>query len=479
MAAATSTGPRGQMSAPSSSSVAQGSWSITSDGSRDAPALVPMDEERTAGPSGYSSTFVSSARKRGSWCSSSEDTDIYSVDGDDSSDGSFVSVMSRKAKRRLIKTSSPASTSTVKARSERWPHTILFMPVDPSASLRKLNRQAISNVLEGIAQNEIKEVRLNTRKNVLAVDTTHADTLEKLRMMTEFGDVKVRAVVPMTGTCTAGVIYDIDLAIPNTDLPILIKPAYEGVVIKHISRLGNSRCVKIVFKGDSIPTHVKVGHFRHVVRHFVPKPLQCHKCFKIGHVKGVCANSTVCPRCAEAHTVDTCCATTYRCGNCRGTHEATSKECPRLKKEMGILKEMVRDNSTHREASQKIRRRRRHRRKRSSHGDIHAPLRSTPPSTSSRKPESTRIPPPAKPLSPEDWPVLANARPSEQPSRSLLPVKANAADDEAPTADRQIIPMLRSIVSVIRSLLTSIDTPTARSGLQVLDALSPVLASLQ
>lgn len=472
MATVTSAGPRGQKSTTPRSSVAQGSWPSTSESSRDAPALVPMDEEPTAGPSG------SSSRKRGSWCTSGEDTDIYSVTGDDSSDDSFVSVRSRKAKRRLIKASSPASTSTMKAGSERWPHTILFMPVDPSVSLRVLNRQAISAVLEGIAPNEIKEVRLNTRKNVLAVDTIRADTLEKLRPMTELGSVKVRPVVPIDGTCTAGVIYDIDLAIPNTDLPILIKPAYEGVIITQVCRLGNSRCVKIVFKGDSIPTHVKVGHFRHVVRQFVPKPLQCHKCFKIGHVKGVCVNSAVCPRCAESHTVDTCCATTFRCSNCQGTHEATSKECPRLKNEVDILKQMVRDNSTHREASTKIRRRRRHRRKRSSHGGGRTPFEPTT-STSSRKPDSTRRPPTTKPLPPEDWPALTSTRTSKQPPRSVLPSKPDSVVDEASKIDRQIVPMLRSIVSVIRGLLTSIDTPSARSGLQVLDALCPVLASLE
>ncbi|KAL1443476.1 hypothetical protein MTO96_045979 [Rhipicephalus appendiculatus] len=43
-------GSRGQRSATSSSSMAQGSWSKTSEGSRDEPALVPMDEEPTAGP---------------------------------------------------------------------------------------------------------------------------------------------------------------------------------------------------------------------------------------------------------------------------------------------------------------------------------------------------------------------------------------------------------------------------------------------
>lgn len=468
----------GQKSTTASSSLTRGNRSTSSEDSTEAPALVVMDAD-PAIPPGQRSTLTSSSRKRGTWSSTSEDTEIYSVTGDDSSDDSFVSVRSRKAKRRLIKTSSPGSTSTLHAKPERWPHTILFIPVDNSISLRGLNRQALSVFFEGMAPNEIKEVRINTRKNVLAVDTTRRNARDKLRQITELGNIKVRPVIPMEETCTAGVIYDIDLAITNSDLPILIKPAYEGVAITHVCRLGNSRCVKIVFKGDSIPSHVKVGHFRHVVRPFVPKPLQCHKCFKIGHVEGACAKSVVCPRCAESHTADVCRATNIRCGNCNGSHEATSKDCPRIKKEFAILKQMVRDSSSHSEASEKIRRRRRrHRRKRTTQGAVHAQIVPTRSASSTSRPEITRRPQTENPSRVEDWPALPSAQPSKETTR-LMPPSKQPSVDVLPTVDRQIIPMLRSIIDVIRVMLTSMETPSARRGLQVLDSLSPVLATLE
>lgn len=199
MDAERSAGPCCQKSATAISSMSQGTWSTTSDHSRETPTPVAMDAEPIAGPSGKITTLTSSSRKRGTWSSTSEDTEVYSITGDDSSDDSFVSVRSRRAKRRLIKASSPASTSTMQAGSERWPHTILFMPVDSSVNLRVLNRQALSVFLEGKAPNEIKEVRLNTRKNVLAVDTTRGTTLETLRQITDLGNIKVRSVIPMDG----------------------------------------------------------------------------------------------------------------------------------------------------------------------------------------------------------------------------------------------------------------------------------------
>lgn len=120
--------------------------------------------------------------------------------------------------------------------------------------------------------------------------------------------------------------------------------------------------MKVFFKGDCKPSHVKVVRFRHLVRTFEQKPLQSHQCFKLGHVKGVCPNSLWCPRCAEPRSVNTCQSTYLECGNCKGLHTALSKGCPRLKEDPVVLKQMVQDNSTHRDTAETVRRRQRSRR---------------------------------------------------------------------------------------------------------------------
>lgn len=50
--------------------------------------------------------------------------------------------------------------------------------------------------------------------------------------------------------------------------------------------------------------------------------------------------------------------------------------------------------------------------------------------------------------------------------------------DDAPKTDRQVISVLRSLMDAIRALLVDMGTTSARSALKVLDALSPVLESL-
>lgn len=433
------------------------------------------------------------SRKRGNASSESEDTELYSASDYESSEDDFEPVLYRKAKRRIMNASSASSTATVRTAPQRWPHSILFVPQTTTANLRILNRQALSLYLENIVPNEIKDIRINTRKNILAIDVRNPSALNTLQHVSELGNIKVRSIIPANGDTVTGVIYDIDTEIANEDLPVLIKPVSENNVIVHAGRLGNSRCVRITFKGDCLPSYVKVGHFRHQVRPFIPKPMQCFKCQKIGHVKGVCRNSAVCPRCAEHHSEDDCNATTLKCPNCQGAHSASSKDCPQIKKEIYILRQMVRDNSTHREAAQKVRRRRRHRR-RSSRRTVQNLTRKSEtqvkstgaaPSTANICAEREDA---GRSLSPKEWPPLQPRRsvePQQKPPTRPVEPQQKPPQEQAQNAattgkpDHRVMVMLRSLVDTIRMLLSDMNTPSAKSALQVLDALSPVLAALE
>lgn len=152
-----------------------------------------------------------------------------------------------------------------------------------------------------------------------------------------------------------GVMYDIDNAISDADLHVFIKPVTEQSAIVRVGRFGSSRCAKLTFKGDCLPSYGKVGHFRHQVRTFIPRPMPCFKCQKIGLVKGVCRNSAVSPRCAELHSEDNCNATALKYPNCQEYHSASSKDCPQIKKAISILKQIARLSSTHKEAAEKVR----------------------------------------------------------------------------------------------------------------------------
>lgn len=449
-------------------------------------ALLPaeMDVESPGPPPIRPASSVATLRKRSGHPSDvdSEDTLMYSTASDESSDESdFVPVARHKAKRRLLTTSPSQSKATTNIQ-EPPVHTILFVPLNAADSMNRLNRQVTSMSLEALVPGQITDVRINGRKNVLAIDVTQRTALDVLTKVNVLGNINVRSFIPDGKDSRAGVIYDVDTSISDIDFPTLIKPVTEATIILQARRLGNSRCVKLVFKGDSLPTQVRVGHFRHTVRPFVPKPLQCRKCCKIGHVSAVCTSSAVCSRCSESHNTEACQAEHRKCGNCQGPHEASSKQCPNVKKEMQVLRQMARDGSTHREAAAKVRRRRSRHRKT--------------PRTSSAKARDTPLPhithsPPqastsannkhpqkdARNIDPDAWPALPSVTPPVE--RQHRPLKATSERVSHDSQDNEIIDVIKTLMKTIRVLLNNIQTPAAHSALQILDALNPVLSNLE
>ncbi|KAH9359981.1 hypothetical protein HPB48_002849 [Haemaphysalis longicornis] len=235
-----------------------------------------MDADPPEEPCDLDPPAGTSSRKRASLPADadSEDSQLYSAPSDEDFEDGFEVHLGKKAKRRLLTASSRSSTSTVKPMPKPPVHTILFVPEAKTDNLRLLNKHAVSAFLEATVPGEVKDVIIISWPNILAIDVEHRSALEVLRKITSVQEIKVRAHATLSGDTTVGVIYDVDASIPAKELPLLTKPADEGIVIRGVSRIGTSRCLNIVFRGDSLPAHVTVGHFRQTVLPYVPKPLQ-------------------------------------------------------------------------------------------------------------------------------------------------------------------------------------------------------------
>lgn len=55
---------------------------------------------------------------------------------------------------------------------------------------------------------------------------------------------------------------------------VLVRSISAPKKVIHEYRLGTSSCVKILFVGDSLPSHVKAGLVRFPVQSFVPRAIQ-------------------------------------------------------------------------------------------------------------------------------------------------------------------------------------------------------------
>ncbi|KAH7981360.1 hypothetical protein HPB49_023343 [Dermacentor silvarum] len=125
--------------------------------------------------------------------------------------------------------------------------------------------------------------------------------LEKLKTM-RIGHIEVRSFIVHGGRSRAGLIYDV-IDISDHELQRLLSSTVKVLDFHHF---GRSTSVKLLFEGDTLPDHVKVGYGRHPVRPYVPRPMQCHKCLKIGHASAVCTGQTACLRCAGSHDMSSC-----------------------------------------------------------------------------------------------------------------------------------------------------------------------------
>ena len=79
---------------------------------------------------------------------------------------------------------------------------------------------------------------------------------------------------------------------------------------------------------------LNIGFFSYRVRLFVPPPMQCFCCQRIGHTVGGCkASKPRCLFCGGPHSVrdGTCIAQIPSCANCNGPHKANSYFCLYLK----------------------------------------------------------------------------------------------------------------------------------------------------
>lgn len=111
----------------------------------------------------------------------------------------------------------------------------------------------------------------------------------------------------------------------------------------------------ITFSTTVVPQFLFVAWERIVVREFIPAPLRCFVCLKLGHHSSVCEkneNQKVCVNCAETvhTTAGERCNSPSKCVNCGGDHQSTFKKCPKYIKEQMIQKIRVQDKVGFREA---------------------------------------------------------------------------------------------------------------------------------
>ncbi|KAL1436467.1 hypothetical protein MTO96_049698 [Rhipicephalus appendiculatus] len=116
------------------------------------------------------------ARKRLSSSVASEAPDSESdVRSDDSE--AFIPAKHRRSRR---KSSTSSSSEETVIYSSIMTTTVAYVPVDVTVSLNAISKQKLHEFFFNLAPGLVQEVRVNPRKNIIAVDTTDEKTVQTL-----------------------------------------------------------------------------------------------------------------------------------------------------------------------------------------------------------------------------------------------------------------------------------------------------------
>ncbi len=128
-----------------------------------------------------------------------------------------------------------------------------------------------------------------------------------------------------------GVIYGIPTYITTDEMHENIR----GGKVINVRRLYKTKegqrqeslSVLLTFEGK-MPEKVQMGYISYPVRVYVPMPLRCFKCQRMGHVAAVCRGKVRCAKCGGEHDYDKCTEVNgLKCCNCGGSHSAAYGGC--------------------------------------------------------------------------------------------------------------------------------------------------------
>uniref|UniRef100_A0A182FWK7 Pre-C2HC domain-containing protein n=1 Tax=Anopheles albimanus TaxID=7167 RepID=A0A182FWK7_ANOAL len=91
-------------------------------------------------------------------------------------------------------------------------------------------------------------------------------------------------------------------------------------------KLVNTKMAIVTLKKPKIPRKVDFGLYMLKVELYVPRPMRCTMCMRLGHTKKWCKGEQVCAKCSKPMHLNQCNET--KCISCGENHHTLDKNCP-------------------------------------------------------------------------------------------------------------------------------------------------------
>lgn len=257
--------------------------------------------------------------------SSGTDTEMYAAE-DDSFQLPRHHVKRLRGDKRRASTSSEDTVQSVVSMHTAASLTVLFRPAGKSESVSSLRLVQLEEFLASEAPNDLKEIRVNRPKNIIAVDVNTVGGVNKLLALQRLCAMPVRAFLPAAKCSIAGIIRVTDTSLSDDELSQLVRSSVPISSVKRLTKDGES--VKILFSRAVLPAFVHLGSVKFFVSAYKARAIQCYKCGHFGHLRASCQKPQQCLRCAGGHDLRDCPSDSVaRCINCGKDHSALDKRC--------------------------------------------------------------------------------------------------------------------------------------------------------
>ena len=151
----------------------------------------------------------------------------------------------------------------------------------------------------------------------------------------------------------------------DTELKIQETLSDQGVInVEQVKRMINGELKStpkyiLTFNGTYLPPFVKVAEWhRELVELYIPNPMRCLRCQKLGHTKKRCRNEKeICRRCGGEDHKSQECTNDPSCVNCGLPHPANDNNCPAYNFRKEVIATQTRERITHFEATELVKER--------------------------------------------------------------------------------------------------------------------------
>jgi hypothetical protein len=240
--------------------------------------------------------------------------------------------------------------------------TILIKQIDQNKNFTN-DPVGIAKGFKDLKLSTIKDVRLNKRRNLIAVDfmDPNNNEMQKLLAIEVLGKYKIKCYKPSieSNIYKSGVIGPIDLDVNLDEMKAMTDSTPKVLNMMRLPKFSNGKkeeslMIKVDFEGKVLPQKLCLGFLSYPVKMYNPPPIRCYNCQRMGHMANGCTAKTKCLVCGGDHRKEQCEATSPNCANCGGPHIASFRDCSFVKNMYNIQNTMQQERLSFNDARKKI-----------------------------------------------------------------------------------------------------------------------------